>query len=85
MEDMDLLSLLLLFCAVLLVWPTVVVLFQKAAINKIVLSKVHPCGFIHQLFCEINKCIIIVKTVIIPQTIIVPTNSIIVASLMATK
>ncbi len=63
MEDMDLLSFLLLFCAVLLVWPSVLVLFQKAAINTMLLSKVYPCDFIHQSFCEMNKCIIIVITV----------------------
>ncbi len=69
-------SLILLFCAALLL--TVLFLFQKAVINTILISKESLC-------CEINKCLIIVITVIIPQIIIVPTKSIIVASLRMTS
>ncbi len=69
---MDFFSLVL--CALLLV--TVLFLFQKAAINNTLISKV----FYVILCSEINKCII---TVIIH--IIVPTKSIIVASLVCIR
>ncbi len=53
-EEMDLFySLVLLFCAALLV--TVLFLFQKAAINNTYLKRVYVI-----LCCEINKCIIVI-------------------------
>ncbi len=76
--EMDFFSLVLIFCAVLLV--TVLFLFQKAATNNTLISK--ECDFmLWNEWMHNNRNIR--ETVIIPQNIIVPTKSIIVASLGA--